>query len=342
VTTIDPALRLLVREIFDHDTPGPVPEATGNPKLWAALAGSELPWVGIPESAGGAGGTLADAADVVRAAGAYAAALPLAETVMAGWALAASGLAVPRSPLSVVPVPGTVRATWSAGSWILDGVAQRVPWAHAVERIVALCATGDGMVVASIPTSGLDIGPGHNLAGEPRNSVTLHGVRLGAEDVVPASIDATQWQARGALVRALSMAGSLETVLELTRRYTAERVQFGRPIARFQAVQQLVVRIAEEVAVTVMANQKAVAADAAFDQVATAKCIAGEAADAASAAAHQAHGAMGLTIEYPLQLHTRRLWSYSREFGTTASWQRVIGNGVTHAGAANVWDLIVG
>jgi acyl-CoA dehydrogenase len=51
------------------------------------------------------------------------------------------------------------------------------------------------------------------------------------------------------------------------------------------------------------------AGQAAAFQVAAAKSIAADAATIATAAAHQAHGAMGVTQEYPLHTVTRRLWA---------------------------------
>src|ERR1700691_3208739 len=72
------------------------------PDAWAAVAEAGLPWISVPEEAGGEGGDLADALAVLRVAGYHRLAPPLAETgALAGWLLAASGL-------QVSPVPPTV------------------------------------------------------------------------------------------------------------------------------------------------------------------------------------------------------------------------------------------
>ena len=74
------------------------------PAAWEALATAGLPWVGIPEEAGGVGGSLDDAMAVLRVAGAHAAPLPLAETgALAGWLLARAGLPLGDGPLTLVP-----------------------------------------------------------------------------------------------------------------------------------------------------------------------------------------------------------------------------------------------
>ena len=57
-------------------------------------------------------------------------------------------------------------------------------------------------------------------------------------------------------------------------------------------------------------------------------------------AAHQAHGAMGVTREYPLHQLTRRLWSWRHEWGTTKEWRRELGSLVEAAGADGLFDLI--
>src|ERR1700735_2766355 len=63
-------------------------------KMWPAAAEIGLPWISVPESAGGAGGSVADAVAVLGVAGRHAVPLPLAETgLLSGWLLAASGLA---------------------------------------------------------------------------------------------------------------------------------------------------------------------------------------------------------------------------------------------------------
>ena len=61
------------------------------PTIWDTAAGIGLPWIGVPDAAGGAGGTVADGVAVLGVAGRHAAPIPLAETgLLAGWLLAAA------------------------------------------------------------------------------------------------------------------------------------------------------------------------------------------------------------------------------------------------------------
>ncbi len=110
------------------------------PTIWDAVAETGLAWVSVPESAGGSGGTLADAIEVVRIGGRHAVPLPLAETgMLGGWLLAGAGLEVAHGAVTVVP--GTKRDDLVLRDGALHGTAHRVPWACAVDEIVALLDT---------------------------------------------------------------------------------------------------------------------------------------------------------------------------------------------------------
>ena len=149
-------------------------------KMWAAAAEIGLPWISVPESAGGAGGSVADAVAVLGVAGSYAVPLPLAETgLLAGWLLACAGLQVGDGPATVVPPAAAGDLGLQGGR--LYGQAHRVPWAAAADRIVALV---DDQVVV-VPPGAAQIEPGSNLAGEPRDTVTFDGAAV--EAAVPLS-----------------------------------------------------------------------------------------------------------------------------------------------------------
>ena len=76
------------------------------PAAWDAVAEAGLPWISVPEAAGGEGGDLADALAVLRLAGYHGLPLPLAETgVLAGWLLATSGLRSPACRRRWRPAP---------------------------------------------------------------------------------------------------------------------------------------------------------------------------------------------------------------------------------------------
>jgi len=150
------------------------------------------------------------------------------------------------------------------------------------------------------------------------------------------------WE-RGALGRAAMMAGALERLLDLSVQYAKDRKQFGRPIGGFQAVQQNLAILAAEVAAANAMVTLAGRIQGGRHQgaaVAAAKARAGRAAGIAARIAHQIHGAMGFTDEYPLQLFTRRLWSWRDEYGSDRAWMAVLGRLAAAEGPSGLWPMI--
>src|SRR5206468_4460547 len=72
--------------------------------LWHAVAETGVPLAALPESAGGADAEWSDLFAVLRVAGRFAAPIPLAETMLAGWAAATCGLEPGDGPMTVGPV----------------------------------------------------------------------------------------------------------------------------------------------------------------------------------------------------------------------------------------------
>jgi acyl-CoA dehydrogenase len=320
-------------------------EATGwSDRLWTALTESGFPTVSVPEEAGGSGGDVADACALLTVAGRFAAPVPLAEAgLLGGWMLAAAGLELPDGPLSVaVGRPDdAIQLTGRRFSARLS----RVPWGGRSTQVVTLTESGGQRFVVSAPTAAASVTPGRNLAAEPRDTLVWDDVELPDDALAPAppGVDAGALRLRGALARSAQIAGALARVAELTVRYTGERQQFGRPIARFQAVQAHLVTIAEEAELAGLAVQVA-ALNArpapSFLDVAAAKSAAGEAATVAARAAHQAHGAIGMTKEYELGQLSRRLWSWRDEFGSERYWSRELGRQLAADGADALWPRI--
>jgi acyl-CoA dehydrogenase len=138
------------------------------------------------------------------------------------------------------------------------------------------------------------------------------------------------------------MSGALQTVAEMTARYTTERRQFGKPVGTFQAVQAHVVAAAEEAALVDIAVQVAGRESdrqAASFEIAAAKAVANNAARVATRAAHQAHGAMGMTQEYPLHHFSRRLWAWRAEYGDS-SWGNQLGRAAADLGSDRLYYAI--
>jgi len=309
--------------------------------LWDAVEKAGYTAALLPEDAGGYGLSVAEAFRLLRVAAAYAAPIPLAETMLAGWLIAKAGLEVQPGVLTVAPVRRADRVSLAreGKAWRLSGTARRVPWGRNAAAIAVIAEGPDGPMLATVPAESFSTEGGSNLAGEPRDTVIFDGLAVAGR--APLSSEALH--AAGATLRTAQIAGALARVLSLCLSYVQTRVQFGRPIGKFQAIQHNLAVVAGQVAAAGAAADMAAEAFASGPEpvaAGAAKARAGEAAGIAAGLAHQAHGAIGFTREYELQVLTRRLWSWRDEFGNEAAWNAVIGRAALHAGAPGLWSMI--
>ncbi len=344
-------LRALSRAIFDKSVSETLTvQQTAVPfdeSLWKALSDSGLTLLTTPASAGGSGAGLAEAAVVLSASAEYAAPGPIAENdLLAAWLLGAARLDVPTGPLTSGRCEVSI-SPGSAGSLAVSGAVERVPWARDCAAVALLGSSAGGDVVLLLPVDRCSVLEGHNLAHEPRDQVRFD-LELPHESVVPVGEGlAREWVLRGALARAAQTCGALESALALTIDHASKRTQFGRPIGRFQAVQQLVsdaageasaARAACEVAVRT-AVQDGLGSPSAELAVAIAKSQAARASGVVSRAAHQVHGAIGFTLDHKLRHFTLRMLAWRGEFGGVREWEHRIGDIALTAGD-DLWSLV--
>lgn len=107
-------------------------------ELWTLVEQTGLNLASLPESVGGAGGSLSDAVAVLRVAGQYGVPLPLAETYLSGWLLAAAGQSLPDGPLTVAFSQAETAPHFSPGAegWLTNGTFRQVPWAWQAHQIL--------------------------------------------------------------------------------------------------------------------------------------------------------------------------------------------------------------
>ncbi|MFM9845912.1 MAG: acyl-CoA dehydrogenase family protein [Hyphomicrobiaceae bacterium] len=316
--------------------------------LWRALedAGLTLAWV--PDTLGGAGASLSDGFEVLGVAGRFAAPVPIAETLLAGWLLSRAAITSPQGALTVVPTRPMDRITLNADD-TLSGRARGVPFASDAAHMAVLAHGANGAHVALVPTSAARITAGRTLAGDPLCDVVFDRAKPLQVAVAPAGLDQTAFLLMGCTVRAVETAGALEAILTMAVRYANERVAFERPIAKFQAVQHNLARLAGEVSAAMMASGSAADTmsatngfgdDTMFLEAAAAKIRTSEAAQEGSAIAHQVHGAIGFTKEYILHRYTLRLLGWRDDFGNESHWAVELGNRIAKRGADDLWPLL--
>lgn len=340
----------VARLFSDHVDKGVRERAEGgelDAALWGKVIDSGFPRLLATEAADGFGQGWVAAFPVLRGLGYWQAPLPLAETMVAAMLGSMAGFALPAGPLTLIEqgLGNTLQAEDSAGALLLSGEAWHVPWArHAGAALVSL---GDGRL-ALLTLQGnnaISVLPHVNHAGLPSDVVRLDRARATAIAPNPLPLRQPVWTL-GAVARSAMMVGALEFALEQAVRYAGERVQFGKPIGKNQAIQQNLALMAGDVAAARVAALVA-AADApsvaAPDcgatpfSTAVAKVRAGEAATRGTGIAHQVHGAIGFTHEHALHFATRRLWAWREEFGTDAQWAAELGRAAIRAGANSFW-----
>lgn len=303
-------------------------ECSGNGvALWHTIGQSGYLDALVPEASGGAGLTLTEVFPLLLAAGRHALPLPLSHTMLVRAALASHGVACPDGAMAIA-------AQCDSGA---DGAitCRSVPYGRVVEWVVV--PVPDGWLV--LPTSSAEKSD-TGVHGSLKAHLTWRTRPTGA-----LCIDrALGWREIGAVLTAAEMAGAMEHVLAVTVAFANERVQFGRSIGKFQAIQQQLSVMAEQVFAARMAAQLGCSGSAFVPDrllAAAAKARAGDAAAVVAPMAHAVHGAMGITAEYPLQIHTRRLHEGATDYGSAQYWNRQIGEAVLASGSGSALDFIL-
>jgi len=315
--------------------------------LWQALSEAGLPLSWVPEDCGGSGASLAEGFSVLGAAGRFAIAVPLAETMLAGWLLAQAKIASPEGEMTVAPVSPKDRITLNADGTI-SGRARGVPFANATKHIAVLAGGANGLSIALVEASAARIEAGLNLGGDASDTVTFTNVAPVAIKPAPKGFDGTQLMLMGGVARSLQIAGALESMLEISVRYSNERVAFEKKISKFQAVQHNLAKLAGESAAALAAATSAADAianatafdDEVFLEATAAKIRCSEAAEKGAAIAHQVHGAIGFTIEHILHRYSLRALAWRDDFGSESFWAVELGKMVAARGADELWPLV--
>jgi acyl-CoA dehydrogenase len=335
-------------DLADPQTINAAKDTAWKAPLWQALeeAGLTLAWV--PDDLGGSGASLADGFEVISVAGRFAAPVPVAETLLAGWLLSQGRIAAPAGMMTLAPFRPRDRIALSAeGS--LSGRARGVPFARDAAHIAVIAHGPKGAAIALAETRSARIAESRGIAGDSVYEVTFDKSRPLKVAEAPAGFDQPTLMLMGAAVRSLATAGALEAILAISVRYAGERVAFEKPIAKFQAVQHNLARLAGESAAATaaatsaadaIANAASLAAPGIYLEAAAARIRSAEAATEGAAIAHQVHGAIGYTKEHILHRFTRLLLAWRDDFGNESQWAAELGSRIAAAGADELWPLV--
>ena len=266
-----------------------------DPAIWQGLVDMGLPGLCVPESAGGLGLGLLDAALIAVECGRFCLAEPLVDTAFVAAPL-----------LAGTPASGKILAQIASGS-------ARIALAHPLNPWIA------------------DLGTATHWLGTALSPVTSSDFSATAASVDPlrnlsAPLETAENPALlnlAALMSAAQLIGVAEAMLQQATDYAKIRSQFGQPIGAFQAVKHQLASAA--VALEFARPAVWVAAQALHDGLATApaavshaKIAAGDAATSIAETAIQVHGAMGYTYEVDLHFWMKRSWALTAAWGDRA------------------------
>ena len=315
--------------------------------LWRRMA--ELGWPGllIPLELGGSGGSLLDVIVLTEEMG--RAGLPgpfVPSAVVATSLVLAAGSPAQQKRLLPALAAGERVASLAlveeSGSFDLDAVALAcampgrltgrklfVRDAHIADELVVAMRVGADASLILVPTDRAGIArlPLDTISGEKLFEVAFDRVDIRAEDLLGPRGSALELLApalrAGALARTAEMVGGAQRVLELAVEHAKTRVQGGRPIGGYQAIQHACADLVRDVdasrallyaAAWKMAEGRPAAAD-----VALAKAYASEACLAVARRGHQIFGAISYCEEHPLHLIHKRIQAAGLEFGDAQS-----------------------
>ena len=356
-------LRQSARALLEKECPSTVvrklmdDERGFDPALWKKMA--ELGWLGlvIPEEYGGGGLSYVDLVLIMEEMGRVGLPSPFIWTVMVAEALKRAGSDHHKSSLLPKIASGELVATvaylepsavWSAegiamtarnegAGYVLDGTKLFVNDGHIADCLLVAARTGGsgegGITLFALESKRAGIAVTRLTTMDQTRKLAelkFSGVKLDAADLVGEV--GSGWKIlseiidRGKVMLAGEMMGGAQKVLEMTVDYAKVRVQFGRPIGSFQAVQHKCANMMIDVegarsaayyASWAVSNEVAEAPLAA----ALAKAAASDAFRRVSADGIQLHGGIGFTWDHDLHLYFKRAKSSEFTFGD-ANWNR--------------------
>jgi alkylation response protein AidB-like acyl-CoA dehydrogenase len=334
--------KTLVREI-EEDARGYSPE------LWKKMA--ELGWMALPfpEEYGGTGNSFLDLCVLIEEHGRALVPGPFFNTVvLCGLPILSFGSDAQRQEHLPAIADGNrimvyaqtePSASWDAAGveltakadgdfCVLNGIKLFIPNGEAADNLLVVARTGDGekditLLLVDAKSPGVAYEGLKTIASDHQAEITFKDVRVPASNIlgeVNKGWDIVEKiQEWGAAGKCAEMVGGAQFVLEMSVEYAKQRVQFGRPIGSFQAIQHHCANMVTDVDGSRYIAYEAIwrvseALDSA-KEVSMAKAWVSDAYRRVCALGHQIHGGIGFTKEHDMQLYFRRAKAAELAFG---------------------------
>jgi alkylation response protein AidB-like acyl-CoA dehydrogenase len=350
-------LKSMAREFIEQETPRTfVRDMEENdrgftPELWQKIA--QVGWLGliVPEQYGGTGQNLVDLGILTEEVGHGVMPGPFFNTafvtvalldvgtnqqkqeflprIARGDLIATAAILEPYSRLDAAGI--NLEARQHGQNYVLNGTKLFVENAHVADYLLVPARTRRGanpengvtLFLVDAKSPGVKVDKLKTIASDNQCEVTFKNVQVAPSNVLGEV--GKGWEPlrlllqKGAALRCCQMVGALQEVLDMTVEYVKNRVQFGRPIGSFQAIQHYCANMATDVDgsrfITYQAIWRLSEGLPSDLEVSAAKAWVSDSAARVSATAHQCHGAIGFTQEHDLQLFTRRLKAWEVSFG---------------------------
>ena len=302
--------------------------------LWRRMA--DLGWQGllVPPELGGSGGSLLDVVLLVEEIGRAAAPGPFVPSAVVATSLLVSAGSVEQRKRLLPPLAAGERilavACLGEGGSVdtknrLTGRTPFVESAHVADALIVALRQADGCHLWLVPTDrpGLTRRRLDTIGPAPLFEVAFDEVVVTADDRLATRGDEPLRAAlqAGAIARTAEMVGAAQRVLELAVEHARTRVQGGRPIGGYQAIQHACADLVRDVdasrGLLYAAAWKLSEELAAATDVAMAKGYAGKACLTVARRGHQIFGAIGYCEEHPLHLLHKRIHAASLDCGDT-------------------------
>jgi len=323
-----------------------------SPKLWKGMA--DLGWMGLvfPEQYGGSGLTILDLSVLIEELGRALVPGPFLSTVVyCGLAIMAAGtdqqkkeflpriakgdmmlaLALTEPSASWDPAGIEVKAVAEGDHFVISGTKLFVSDAHLASHLLCVARTNDGknkengitLFLVDAKSPGITLNPLKTIASDKQFEVVFNKVKVPKKDVL-GEVD-HGWKAikdllrKATLAQCALMVGGAQAVLEMTVQYAKDRVQFGKPIGSFQAIQHKCANMATDVDgcrfITYEAAWRLAEGLPCDLEIAMAKAWVSEAYRRTCAEGHQIHGGIGFIKDHDMQLFYRRAKASELMFG---------------------------
>ncbi|TEU04652.1 MAG: acyl-CoA dehydrogenase [Dehalococcoidia bacterium] len=330
-------------------------------ELWGKMA--ELGWMGLalPEEHDGMGMSFLDLAVLLEEMGRACLPGPFFSTVVlggltileagneeqkkeflpkiaAGEAILTMALTEPSA--SYDPASITVKAVPDKDDYVISGTKLFVENAHIADYLICVTRTKDGagkgedgitLFLVDGKSPGITTTLLKTIAGDKQCEITFDNVRVPQKNMLgerdkgwPVVAKILQ---KATVAKCAEMIGGAQAALDMSVAYAKERIQFGRPIGSFQAIQHHCANMVTDVDgsrfITYQAAWKVSEGLPAVMEVSMAKAWVSEAYRRVTQLGHQIHGGIGFCMDHDMPLYFKRAKAAEPTFGS-ADWHREI------------------